>query len=265
VNVTPYFDYFSSDRSNNLNTYTIENYATGIILDYGVNSLVSVGGKLSYGEEHSSLEYINSANSSKSISKVMHDPEVYLSTRYSFETFRIYSNLIGHANIENHKTASVLDDGNMASGGSSADLEVASDITLGSITTGLLLGQSIWKDFRQVYDNNTFKKYELKGGNFQKYKVFFEINNLNNIKPGFIYSSRKTNPSLRLLDVTNQEIIFDYGQNDNIAEIYSRFRLDSSLVLIGSISQIDTVRNISEVNQEPYKTFGMNIGITFKY
>jgi hypothetical protein len=265
VNATPYFDYYSTDRSNNLYNFKTENHGIGVLLDYGINSIISVGGKLAYGEENSSQSHLLTTNETNMNSKGLIDPEFYLSGHYSFEKFRVYSNLFGHASIENHKTASPVENGNMASGGSSADLELASDVSLGPITTGLLAGSTIWKDNRQVFDNSTYVKYQLKGGEFEKYKGFFELNSLNSFKPGFIYTYRKTKPSQRLLENSNQHIFFDNGQTDSIAEIYGRFRLDAALVLIGSVSQIDTINNPNQINQETYKTYGLNLGLTLKY
>jgi hypothetical protein len=265
ANITPYFDYYSSDRSNNLYDYRTENHAAGMILEYGINNMFSVGGKLAYGEENNTQSHILTGFENKFTSKGLIDPELFLNSHYEFEKFRVYGNIFGHASMENHKTASPDENGNLSSGGSAADIELATDAPLGPVTAGLLGGKTLWKDNRQVYDSSTYNKYQLKGGEFEKYKMYFELNSLSSLKPGFIYTYRKTDPSFRLLDNSNHEIFFDYGQNDSIVEFYSRFRLDASLILLGSVSQIDSVINPGQSNQESYKSYGLNLGLTIKY
>jgi hypothetical protein len=263
--LTPYFDYYTTDRSNNLYDSKTENHATGILLEYGINSIFSVGGKLSYGEESSTHTQIVTDSQTEYNSKGLIDPEVYFNSHFKFDNFRLYGNIFGHVSLENHKTSSSIENGNLSSGGPSADAEIAADAILGPMTAGLLVGSTVWKGNRQVYDNSSVKKFQLKGGEFEKYKAYFELNSLDSMKPGLIYTYRKTEPSLRLLENSNQDIYYDYGQNDSITEVYTRFRLEPSLVLIGTLSQIDSVENPKQLSQETYKTYGISIGLTLKY
>lgn len=264
-NITPSFDYYSSSYGIDNADIRSQDHNFAINMEYGVNSYLSVGAKLAYGENTITTTQYYSSYETRVNRKGMMDPELYLGSRYNFEKFRIYGNLIGHASVESRQIPTTDETGNMANGGASADAELAVDAPLGPITAGALFGKTIWNDYRQVFDNNTNTKHQERGAEFEKYKVYFEMNSLGVIKPGMILSYRKTNPSYRLIENTDQSVQLDGEQRDTMAEIYGRLRIDSNLILKGTLTQIDSVKNPNELREQTNKTYGLNFGLTIKY
>jgi hypothetical protein len=265
INVTPTFDYFSSSYGIENADIRSQDYNVGVNMEYGINSYISTGIKLAYGESSITTSQYYTSVETRQDRKGLMDPEFYLGSRYNFEKFRLYGNLIGHASLETRQIPSIEENGNMANGGASADAEMAADTTFGPITAGALFGRSIWNDYRQVFDNTNNQKHQEKGGEFEKYKLYFEMNSLGLMKPGLILSYRKTKPNYLVIQNSDQNFALDGGQNDTMTEIYGRFRIDSNLILKGTLSQIDSVKNPNELREQTNKTFGVNLGLTIKY